>query len=262
MESFIKFAEKLAQDSGQLIMNYFNQGVEVERKSDKSPVTIADKEAEVMIRGMIEAQFPDHRVEGEEGGVSGKADAKYNWVLDPIDGTKSFISGVPLFGTLIALREGDTSILGVIHLPATGELLIGAKGFPTTLNGKPVRVSETKKLSEATLLYTCKVNMRNTGFGGQFTALEERAQLVRGWGDCYGHFMVATGRADIMFDPNLNLWDVAALRPIIEGAGGRLCGWGDTHPTLGQGALSTNAHLHDEVVNILGDHPAGKAAKG
>ena len=244
------FAAQLAKQSGALIMGYYGTGVAVERKADASPVTIADREAEALMRREIAKAFPAHQVLGEEAGLSGPEDSAWRWVLDPIDGTKSFIHGVPLFGTLIALLHEGQPVLGAIHLPTSGDLVLGIQGQPTTLNGKAVRVKETTRLEEATFCVTSTRSVAEHGFWPGYEALQRRVRLVRGWGDCYGHFLVATGRADIMFDAVMNLWDIAALKPCIEGAGGRITdAQGD--PQGNDSALSTNGYLHDEVLAIL-----------
>jgi myo-inositol-1(or 4)-monophosphatase len=260
MEELIAFAHELARASGELILQYYRQsllgaGPEVMQKADATPVTVADREAEALMRGLIERRYPQHQVVGEEGGSSGPAGAARQWVLDPIDGTKSFVHGVPLFGTLIALIEEGRPVLGVIHLPATGELMIGAEGRGTTVNGRPVRVRQTEHLADATFAYTDSANFHRRGLGAAFHALQQRVRLVRGWGDCYGHFLVAAGRADIMLDPVLSLWDVAALKPCVEGAGGRLTEISGENPPLGKSALSTNGRLHEAVLAVLRDPP-------
>lgn len=253
-EELQAFAARLARESGQLILSQFGKQIAVERKADNSPVTIADRQAEDLMRRIIAQRFPDHQVLGEEGGLSGPDEAVYQWVLDPIDGTKSFIHAVPLFGTLIALLENGSPLLGAIHLPVSGELVVGLSGCPTLLNGKAVRVSSTTKLSEATFAYTDTVDLLALGHWEGFMTLQDKVLLSRGWGDCYGHFMVATGRADIMLDPILNLWDVAALKPCVEGAGGCLSDLEGNRQGLGKNALSTNGHLHQEVLALLKKH--------
>ncbi|MCZ6533926.1 MAG: histidinol-phosphatase [SAR324 cluster bacterium] len=251
MQEWIDFAEELARESGKLVLGYFGTPLDVQHKADHSPVTKADQEAEALMRRMIEVRFPQHQVVGEESGTSGPAEAKLQWMLDPIDGTKSFILGVPLFCTLIALLKEGRPILGAIHIPVSGELLIGAEGRETVLNGRPVHVSGTRSLSEATVVYTSSGSMWKEGYGEAFRVLQGQARLVRGWGDGYGHMLVATGRADIMLDPILSPWDVAALKPCVEGAGGRLTDLQGQVLDLGESALSTNGHLHDEVLAII-----------
>jgi histidinol phosphatase-like enzyme (inositol monophosphatase family) len=251
LDGWLDFAVSLARESGELILRYYRTQLAIEEKPDHSPVTIADREAEALMRRRIEARHPDHAVLGEEGGLSGPPEAELRWVLDPIDGTRAFVHGVPLFGTLIGLLRGDRPILGIIHLPATGELMAGAEGRPTLLNGKAVRVSDVTDLSKATVLLTCPSTLFDMGHGEAFHRLRGRAGLVRGWGDCYGHFLVAAGRAEVMLDPIMNLWDVAALQPCVEGAGGRLTDFGGSS-ALGASALSTNGALHDQVLDLLG----------
>jgi histidinol-phosphatase len=256
MQELIDFATELAQASGRLILDYYRQslrgaGPAVITKADATPVTAADREAESLMRGMIEQRYPEHRVLGEEGGSSGPDGAARQWVLDPIDGTKSFVHGVPLFGTLIALLEGGRPVLGVIHLPATGELMIGAQGRGTTVNGRPVHVRATERLEEATFAFTDSAQLHRLGLSEGFLELQRRVRIVRGWGDCYGHFLVAAGRADIMIDPVMSVWDVAALKPCVEGAGGRLTELSGEDPPLGKSALSTNGRLHEAVLGVL-----------
>jgi myo-inositol-1(or 4)-monophosphatase len=255
MQELIGFAEHLAQESGKLIMKYFATQVQVITKEDLSPVTIADREAEALMRKLIESHYPDHQVLGEEDGLSGKAGAEYQWVLDPIDGTRPYVHKVPLFGTLIGLLHKGQPVLGAIHIPPAGELAIGATGHPTTLNGKPVRVKTTERLEDATLLYTNTQTIWQQGHGAAFQRLQAQAGLVRGWGDCYGHFMVAVGRADVMIDTVLKIWDVAALKPCVDGAGGRLTDKFGNDTGVGASAISTNGRLHRQVIAMLGAKP-------
>jgi myo-inositol-1(or 4)-monophosphatase len=256
MQELIDFATELAQASGRLILAHYRQMLqgaapEVMHKPDRSPVTVADREAEALMRATIERRYPDHQVLGEEGGTSGAADPARQWVLDPIDGTKSFMHGVPLFGTLIALLEEGRPVLGVIHLPATGELMVGARGRPTQVNGRPVRVRPTERLEDATFAFTDPERFHRLGLGAGFLELQRRTRIARGWGDCYGHFLVAAGRVDVMIDPEMNVWDVAALKPCVEGAGGRLTEVSGDDPPLPHSALSSNGRLHAAALAVL-----------
>ena len=251
MDAYIRFVQQVLGETGPLIMGYFRSGLAVEDKADHTPVTLADREAETLLRQRIQATFPTHQVLGEEYGLTGPSQAELQWVLDPIDGTKAFIHGVPLFGTLLALLHQGQPILGAIHLPALGELLLGAQGHPTTLNGQPVRVSTTSRLEDATLLLTSPSTLFDMGLGDAFHNLRKRVKLVRCWGDCYGHFLVATGRADIMLDPVMNLWDVAPMKPILEGAGGKHTDMAGNPSGVSTSALSTNGLLHPHVLEIL-----------
>ncbi|HEY5079377.1 MAG TPA: histidinol-phosphatase [Opitutaceae bacterium] len=216
LDPYRAFMAELAGSSGDFIRPFFGRtDVKVELKADQSPVTVADRGAEELMRGMIQRKFPGHGIVGEEMG-SENADAEFVWVLDPIDGTKSFTAAVPLFGTLIALLHQGQPVLGCIHQPVLGQLLVG-DNRTATLNGKPVRTRSVKKVEDATLLTSDPAAIARVP---GYSALMGRAKLARTWGDCYGYLLVATGFADAMFDPVMNLWDIAALVPVIRGAGG------------------------------------------
>ena len=250
-QELIDFAAHLARESGAMIVEYFNTPIAVQQKADNTPVTVVDRKAEALMRTLIEAHYPEHQVLGEEDGLSGDPSSGYQWVLDPIDGTKAFIHGVPLFGTLIALVERGEPILGVIHLPVLGDMLIGAAERPTTLNGTPVRVSRVSEPEEATVLCTSTSDLFRLGYGEGWQRIQRAFGLVRTWGDCFGHFLVATGRAEAMVDPVLSLWDVAALKPCIEGAGGTMTDVRGQVTGMGDSALSTNGAVHEAVLAML-----------
>jgi len=249
MQEFVDFTKQLAQASGDIINSYFRSGVDVETKADESPVTIADKKAEEVMREMIMKEFPDHGIIGEEFGNHNE-DADYQWVLDPIDGTKSFITGTFLFGTLIGLMKDRQPILGAIHHSVTSHLLIGAKN-ETRLNDEVVKVRATDKLRQATLLYTDFIDVGKYQNGIAFQQLMGRTHFNRTWGDCHGYFLVATGYADIMLDPIMSLWDIVALVPIIEGAGGSITDWKGNPPLDGNGIIASNGILHEQVLQAL-----------
>jgi len=218
------FLTELAERSGDFIRPHFaNPALAVETKADASPVTVADRGAEELLRQLIAKKFPDHGIIGEELGNERVA-APFVWVLDPIDGTKSFISGVPLFGTLIALLHEGQPVLGCIHQPILRQLMIG-DGTTTTLNGRPVRCRPTTRLADATVLTSDPLNLAKYQNGPACDRLLAAAKLVRTWGDCYGYLLVASGRADVMCDPIMNPWDIAALVPVIRGAGGTITDW-------------------------------------
>lgn len=212
-------ATEYAKYGGDHTLNYFRKGLQVIRKSDDSPVTIADKEAELLIRERIMAEYPDHGIIGEEYGIH-NPDARVKWILDPIDGTISFIHGIPLYTTLIGVLVDDIPVVGVIYAPAMDEMCVGSPELGTTLNGKAVRVRKCASLSQATLLTTDRKNIRKYNFEAKISEIMKEVAVDRTWGDAYGHMMVATGRADVMFDPILNIWDAAALMPVLQGAGG------------------------------------------
>src|SRR5680860_1154469 len=245
-----EFAVELAHQSGELIAGMFRQSdLAVETKADDSPVTPADREAEELLRRRIRSRFPEHGIVGEEFG-SERDDAEYVWYLDPIDGTISFVAGVPLFGTLIGLTRDGEPILGLIHQPITNELMIGTASG-TTLNGRPVRVRETSSLEAATLLTTDLGLIERYKNLDRFEALRERTGLYRGWGDCYGHLLVAAARADIMIDPIMNPWDLIPLVPVIRGAGGVITTWEGDDPVHGDSAVASAPGIHAQVLEIL-----------
>lgn len=244
------FIVELAEKSGDFIRPFFGRpDLAVETKSDASPVTQADRGAEELLRTLIAKKFPAHGIVGEEFG-SEKAGAEFVWVLDPIDGTKSFISGVPLWGTLIALMHRGQPVLGAIHQPVLRQLMLG-DGSTTTLNGRPVRVRPCGKIEDATLLTSDPINPPKYQDGKKFSALAERAKLVRTWGDCYGYLLVAGGWADAMLDPIMNPWDIAALVPVIRGAGGVITDWRGGNPVTANSIVAASPELHAKIIAVL-----------
>jgi histidinol phosphatase-like enzyme (inositol monophosphatase family) len=248
-QKIIEFIQELAQASGEIIRRYFRSGVDVETKSDTTPVTIADRRAEQVMRNLIQLRYPEHGILGEEFDDVNPG-AEYQWILDPIDGTKTFISGTYLFGTLIALLRDGKPILGAINNPITKQFLVG-DGSTTWLNGAPVKVRDCSSIEQATLLTTSPLNVEKYRDGAAFDALARRARLYRTWGDCHGYYLVATGYADIMVDPAMHIWDVAALIPVIEGAGGTITDYYGKDPMSGEGAVATAGPLHAEVIRAL-----------
>jgi len=213
------FMIELAERSGDFIRPFFGRAdLKVELKADLSPVTVADRGAEDLMRGLIRKRFPDHGIVGEESGAE-RPDAEFVWVLDPIDGTKSFTSAVPLFGTLIGLLHGGEPVLGCIHQPILRQLLVG-DNRTASLNGAPARTRSPRPLEDALLLTSDPVVIATRPECRGFRSLMEKSRVTRTWGDCYGYMLVATGWADVMYDPLMNLWDIAALVPVIRGAGG------------------------------------------
>ncbi len=245
------FLVELARQSGDFIRPFFAQpGLHVEIKSDDSPVTLADRGAEQLMRRLIAQRFPTHGVIGEEYG-NDRAEAEWVWVLDPIDGTKAFATACPLFGTLIALQYQGRPVLGAIHQPILGQLLVG-DGQITTLNDRPTRVRPTRRIEEATLLTSDPLNPAKYQNGAAYDALARRARLVRTWGDCYGYLLLASGWADIMGDPIMNPWDIAALIPVVRGAGGVITDW-QGREAVGAASIlaATTPELHAQAVVAL-----------
>jgi len=254
-EQRLTLARSAALEAGKLILGYYQSaGLTVDRKRDSSPVTIADRQAEELIRKKIAGQFPQDAILGEEFGEQ-PGTSGFRWILDPLDGTKSFIHGVPLFGTLIGIEFDQRCVVGVCHMPVLGETAWGAKGLgawwqPAGGQIQPARVSTVSDLSQSLFCFTTVQGFGRIGRQDAFEALIAKSGLSRGWGDCYGHLLVATGRAEVMVDPLMNIWDAAALIPIVEEAGGHFIDWnGAARADAGNG-ISVNAALRDDVLRI------------
>jgi histidinol phosphatase-like enzyme (inositol monophosphatase family) len=242
LNQLLEFAVDLARGAGEITLQYFRQKPETSTKSDGSYVTIADREAESYLRKRIGERFPDDGILGEEEGeLQGTSGRR--WILDPIDGTFAFVHGVPLYGVLIAVEiEGEMKV-GVVNIPALGEIVSAAKGVGCFLNGELARVSNTAELQDALLLCT--------SFSGRASELQQKAKVSRTWGDCYGYVLVATGRADVMLDPVMNLWDCGPLLPIMEEAGGTFTDWRGVRTVDGGNAVATNGVLFEEVMSLI-----------
>ena len=252
LQDFADFAKQLADRSGDIIRHYFAVGYDVEWKEDATPVTVADRKAEEIMREQIMQVYPEHGILGEEFGHH-QPDAEYQWVLDPVDGTKSFVAGTYLFGTLIALVHQGKPIVGVINNPIINHFLLGYGG-QSWLNGRPVQVSNCSKLNKSLLVATSHLTTFDYRDGAAYESLIRQVERYRTWGDCHGYHLVATGGAEIMADPILNYWDLMALIPIIEGAGGKITDWYGDDVLLHKGetgAIATNAHVHEAVIHIL-----------
>jgi histidinol phosphatase-like enzyme (inositol monophosphatase family) len=250
LPNLLTFAQELAWQAGRSTLTYFNTGVVPDLKADQTPVTIADREAEQRMRTMIETRFPDHAILGEEYGET-NAGAGHRWILDPIDGTKSFVQGVPFYGVLVSLERDGEPVLGVCYLPALDEMIAAAMGQGCTLNGRQARVSNVDQLKDAVLLCSDAESFAAYNRDAVFDQARSKAKFTRTWGDCYGHMLVATGRAEIMLDPILSVWDCAALLPIVHEAGGSFTSWHGEATIWGESGISTNAALHAEVMWIV-----------
>lgn len=248
LADLLAIAEHAAALAGETIMPIYRSRFDIERKADRTPVTEADRRAEIAMREFFARETPGFGVLGEEYGETPGA-GRYRWIIDPIDGTKSFIHRVPLFGTLVALEHDGEPVVGVIACHAVGETVAAALGLGARLNGEPCHVSPVDRLEDATLTMTSFARTAARRPRG-YAALVERCGLARAWGDCYGYLLVATGRAEIMLDPDMSIWDAAALQPIIREAGGGFSQW-DGNPALGDSAVATNGRLHDVVIQIL-----------
>jgi histidinol-phosphatase len=252
----LKFACDAAHEAGRLTLEYFQRDdLQVDQKNDATPVTEADRGAEQFLRQRIAAAFPDDAVLGEEFGEQ-LGTSGYRWILDPIDGTKSFIHGVPLYSVLIGVEHEGQSRVGVIHVPALGETAYAAAGQGAWyVRGdqppRPARVSTIKTLSEGLFLTSSLSGFHKRGAWPFLERLSKTARLTRTWGDAYGYLLVATGRAEVMVDPIMNIWDAAALLPILEEAGGAYTDW-QGRPTIHGGeGIASNGLVLDEVLRLL-----------
>lgn len=251
LSTLLEFAVETAWRAGRVTLQHFQTGVQVEAKGDLSPVTVADREAEQSMRQRIARYFPADGLLGEEFGQLNAA-AKRRWILDPIDGTRSFVHGVPLYGVLLALEEEGRAVLGVLHFPALDETVWAASGQGCWWNGRRARVSEVTDLSQALVCATDAEFLEAQGRRAAWDRVRGRAKLTRTWGDCYGYALVATGRAEAMIDPELQPWDSAALKPVIEEAGGVFTDWAGNRTHLGGNGVATNAALAAEFRQVLG----------
>ena len=246
---------QIAGQASKLIQTHFCKGVEVDRKADSSPVTVADRAAEELLRKEIESSFPNDGIVGEEFGVK-EGSTSYRWILDPIDGTKSFISDVPLFGTMVAVEREGRGLIGVVSFPGLNvsiDAMVGEGAWETLSDGtrKRAQVANAATLSEGLVLTTDWEGFRERGAISRLNHVAEASWFMRTWGDCYGHYLVATGRAVAMIDARLNIWDAAALQPIIEEAGGTFTDWtGKSSIDSGDG-VSTNGKVLDELLGLL-----------
>lgn len=285
MAALLEAVTEVARLAGDVALTYFDRArrstLDVEVKADGSPVTAADRAAESTAREWIERHFPTDGIVGEELGTV-RADASRRWFIDPIDGTKSFVRGVPLWGTLVAVADGEQVHAGAIHCAAAGELVAGALGQGSWWNGARCHVSTVSRLDRATVLATEAIAAQTTAAAGQpgarrskgraarqtrrpttagrtiidrrlraWCRIAERAAVARTWGDAYGYLLVATGRAEVMVDAVMHPWDTAALGPVITEAGGFFTDWDGAPTALGGSSIASNAALATEVRRAL-----------
>ena len=247
---YLNFALDAAWQAGRVTLGHFQTGVAVQRKADNTPLTIADQQAEQKLRQLIEQYWPAHNIIGEEYGRT-QHNSSYTWVCDPIDGTKSFMCGVPLYANLIALLKDNEPILGVINFPALNEMVYAVQGGGCFWNGRPAHVSETPKLEDAVVLCSDLDTFGQYGRAAKWQKLIEASYVQRTWGDAYGYALVATGRADVMVDPIMALWDIAPLQVILEEAGGTLTDWQGKPTIHNEESIATNKHLLAEVLALI-----------
>lgn len=255
LREVLEFAVDAARQAGELTLRHFSPDTPFEMKSDDTPVTIADRGAEKLLRNRIQRHFPAHGIVGEEfGETAGREPAR--WILDPIDGTFSFICGVPLYAVLIGFEWQGRVLAGVIHAPALGETAFAAAGLGCTWRRadggeRPARVSDVSDISQARLIHAGVRTMHRHGRWAALERLRDAVYADRSWCDAYGYLLVATGRAEIAADPAMNIWDSAALMPVVQEAGGVFTDWDGNATHTGTSALATNAHLHETVMGLV-----------
>ena len=255
----LDLARDVARQAGDVTLDYFQRdSLRVERKADDSPVTAADREAEAVIRARITAEFPDDAIVGEETGTS-EGTSGYLWAVDPIDGTKTFVAGVPLYTTLIGLMAQDRGVAGVVYAPAVDEMVYASVGQGAWFHCRGAVARRTKVSNIATLAegrfvttaVTSFTEFREIDAADVYLRIQNAAGLSRTWGDGYGYLLVATGRAEVMVDPILNVWDAAAVQTVVEEAGGLFTDWQGRVTARGGDGVATNGHLHNQVLGLI-----------
>ena len=251
--TLLQAVSELAALAGAIALEHFRPGISVETKGDGSPVTLADRSAERAAREWLSQKFPDDAVLGEEFGEE-RGGARRRWLIDPIDGTKSFVRHVPLWGTLIAVEEEGKVLAGAACYPAVDELVAAGVGQGCWHNGSRCSVSQVSSLSAATVLTTSARFKSSARRRAAWAALESNSYIARTWGDCYGYLLVATGRAEAMFDDAASAWDVACFQPIIEEAGGVLTDFRGERTPFGGSVIATNRALANNIRAIMNDN--------
>ena len=246
----LEAASEWGCEAGRFTLRYFGHRVEFDDKPDGTPVTVADRGAEKLLRERIATRFPDHAVLGEEYGETNRG-ARVRWVIDPIDATRAFARGVPIFGVLIGIEVAGEAVVGVAYFPALGELVAAGRRLGCLWNGQPCRVSDTERIEDSLVLTTDVRQLLARTEGAGYRRLQQRALFARTWGDCYGHCLVATGRAEVMIDPVMASWDAGPFPVILTEAGGRFTSLAGKVTMHGESGVSTNGRLHDEVLRKL-----------
>ncbi|MEW5872542.1 MAG: inositol monophosphatase family protein [Chloroflexota bacterium] len=251
LSDYLKFITETAYLAGRLTLGYYQAGVRADFKADDTPVTAADRQAEALIRQRIEARYPDHAILGEEYGQDERQGASHRWIIDPIDGTKSFVRGVPLYAVLIGLEiEGQVEV-GAAYFPALDEMLAAAHTNGCWWNGRPAHVSTVDRLARAVLSCTSTQTFAMFNRQKAWERLLRACYFQTGWSDAYGYLLVATGRIEIMLDPVMSVWDCGPFPPIFREAGGYFGDWQGNPTIYAKEALATNQALLPEVLKLI-----------
>lgn len=251
LQKLLDFTVETAYLAGRLTLGYFQAGVLVDMKSDDSPVTAADRRAEQLIRRRIEERFPGHAILGEEFGETSTEGASHRWLIDPIDGTKSFVHGVPLYAVLIGLEIEGRIEVGAAYFPGLDEMIAAASGSGCWWNGRRAHVSSCTNLDEAVMTFTDINNVDAYGKREAFDRIRNRVYFRAGWGDAYGHMLTATGRVEVMLDPVMSPWDCGPFPVILREAGGFFGDWSGKETVYASEALSTSSALLPDVLEVM-----------
>ena len=252
LHEYLDFAIQTAHDAGRLTLGYFQTGLVPEMKPDDSPVTLADRSAEQLIRARIESRYPGHRIIGEEYGAQGGDASAPCWWIDPIDGTKAFVRGVPLYAVLLGLEIDGRIAAGAAYFPALGEMLCAADGLGCHLNGRRCRVSTTPTLARGIVSFTNAASFKAAGREAAWQRILAAAYHSVGWSDAYGHALVASGRLELMLDPVMNPYDCGPFPVILREAGGYFGDWSGNETIYAGEAISTTGILLPEILSLIG----------
>jgi histidinol-phosphatase len=251
LQDYLDFAIETAYLAGKQTLSQFQTGIRADIKTDGSPVTLADRQAEELMRGRIEKAYPGHAIVGEEYGLREAAGSSHRWLIDPIDGTKSFVQGVPLYSVLLGLEIEGRVEVGVIYLPALNEMVAAATGQGCWWNGRRTHVSQVSQLKDGVSAFTEVKNFGKHGRQDAFQRMMQRSRLLMGWNDAYGYVLAATGRVEVMFDPVMAVWDCGPMPAIFREAGGYFGDWKGSETIYASEGLATSLTLLPEVLEVL-----------
>ena len=251
LTEYFQFATETAYLAGRLTLGYYQTGVQVDFKSDDTPVTVADRKAEELIRSRIEKAYPRHAIIGEEFGLKESQGASHRWIIDPIDGTKSFLRGVPLYGVLLGLEIDGQVEVGAAYLPALDEMVAAATGLGCWWNGRPAHVSTISSMDKAIVTCTSTKTFARYGRQAAWERILKACYHQVGWSDAFGYMLVATGRAELMLDPVVSVWDCGPFPPILREAGGYFGDWQGKATIYGNEAIATTQTLLPEILGLI-----------
>jgi myo-inositol-1(or 4)-monophosphatase len=251
LQEYLDFTVETAYLAGRLTLGYFLTDVRADMKADNTFVTVADRKSEELIRQRIESRYPQHAIVGEEYGAKGTEEASHRWFIDPIDGTKAFVCGVPLYAVLIGLEIDGTSQVGAVYFPALDEMIAAAIGHGCWWNGRRARVSQLGELARAIVTFTDPLGFERHNRVDEWARIRHATYYQAGWTDAYGYMLVATGRTHLVLDPVMQAWDAAPFPPILQEAGGYFGDWQGNVTIYGREGLATSKTLLPNVLSVL-----------